>query len=78
MPRKEFELTEEQHANLLDACKPTPAMYMSGGIPLSSSPQENANAAWERLGKQLGFKHMTVRPVQGKSDKFFSAETPND
>lgn len=71
--RRDYELTEEQLAKLLDACKPTPAMYLSGGRPMFGTPQENANAAWKRLGEEMSFDHMTVRPT-GQGDRFFSAE----
>ena len=43
------------------------------------SPQDNANRAWERLGKKMGFDHMTVAPIPGKGPRFFTAvpaETP--
>lgn len=72
--RKEFAITEEQRDTLLEAMKPTPVMYLSGGRPLGPSQQENANAAWVKLGKEMGFKGMTVRPVPGKSDLHFTAE----
>ena len=70
--RKDFEMTQEQLDELLDACKPTPVMYLSGGKPMFNSPQENANHAWKLLGEKLGFDHMSVKPT-GKGDKFFSA-----
>jgi len=69
----DFEMSKEQLAEIMNACKPTPVMYLSGGMPMFNSPQENANHAWEKLGEKLGFKHMTVRP-NGKGDRFFSAE----
>lgn len=72
--RREFKMTEEQHAKLMDACKPVPAMYLSGGAPMFGTPQENANQAWHTLACELGFKYMTVQPVPGKSDYFFTAE----
>ena len=71
--RKEFELTQEQLNLLLDASKPTPVIFLSGEKPLFNSPQENANYAWEKLGKELGFDYMTVEP-SGKGNRFFSAE----
>jgi predicted TIM-barrel fold metal-dependent hydrolase len=70
--RKEFEMTEAQLAAIMDACKPTPCMIIGGVMP--RSPQENANAAWQRLGVELGFKHMTVEPSNGKGERFFTAE----
>lgn len=69
--RKEYELTDEQHARLLDACKPVPYFVIGGSTP--SSPQENANRAWQRFADELGFDWMTVLPVHGKSDRFFTA-----
>jgi predicted TIM-barrel fold metal-dependent hydrolase len=71
--RKEFEMTEEDLNALLKACKPVPYMVIGGYVP--RSPQENANDAWERLGKKMGFDHMTVRPISGKGDRFFTAES---
>ena len=69
--RKNFEMTQGQLDKLLDACKPVPYMVIGGRAP--ASPQENANRAWESLGKELGFKHMTVQPT-GKGDRFFTVE----
>ena len=71
--RKEYEMTDEELKEIMDACKPVPVMYMSGGQPMFSSRQENANHAWEKLSKKLGFKNMTVKP-NGKGNKFFTAE----
>ncbi len=69
--RKNFEITQEQLNEILDACKPVPLIALNCGMP--RSPQENANAAWERLGKEMGFKYITVKPT-GEGDRFFSAE----
>ncbi len=71
----EYELTEEQLASLLDACKPVVCMKVGGYSP--RSPQENANAAWKAMGKELGFNHMTVKPVPGKGERFFTAAANN-
>ncbi len=75
MSLKEYEMTDEDLAALMDASKPTPAMWGSGGKPLFGTPQENANHAWGRLGEKLGFKPTTVRPAPGKGQKFFMAES---
>lgn len=72
-PRTNYEMTQAQLDAILDACKPTPVMFLSGGTPMGGSPQENANAAWERLGKEMGFDHMTVQPVSSKGNRFFTA-----
>jgi hypothetical protein len=70
--RKEYTLTKEQLATLLEACKPTPVMYLSGGRSMFNSPQENANRAWEKLGQEMGFALMTVWP--GRDQWHFTAE----
>lgn len=71
MIRKEYRLTSEQKGKLLEAMKPVPYMVIGGQPPRSQ--QENANAAWKELGKELGFIWDTVRPIQGKTDDWFSA-----
>lgn len=70
--RKEFELTDEQYQALMEACRPTVCIKVGSYMP--TSPQENANRAWWALGDKLGFDYMTVRPVSGKGDHFFTAE----
>ena len=72
---KRFEMTDEQHEKLLEACKPVSMIMLQCGIP--RSPQENANAAWKKLGTEIGFDHMTVKPITGQSGTVFEAE-PND
>src|SRR4051812_32181549 len=64
-------MSEGDLETILAACKPVPAMMIGGTLP--SSPQENANRAWAALGKKMGFDHMTVRPISGKGDRFFTA-----
>lgn len=69
-----YEMTEAQLAKIMEACRPVVAIMLQCG-PLRS-PQENANAAWAALGKEMGFDHMTVRPT-GQGDRFFTAtQTP--
>lgn len=74
-PRINYEMSEEDEKELLKACQPTPSMMIGNYTP--STPQENANRAWERLGKKMGFDHMTVSPIEGKSTRFFTA-VPNE
>lgn len=69
--RREYEMTQEQLDKILDACKPVPYIVV-GGVP-PRSPQQNANDAWQSLGREMGFDYMTVRPC-GKGDLFFTAE----
>jgi hypothetical protein len=70
--RREYEMTEAQLQKILETCRPVPYLLGSGGVP-PTSPQENANAAWARLGREMGFEHMTVKPVSGKGQRFFTA-----
>lgn len=69
---KRYEMTQAQLDRILDACKPVPYMVFGGIAP--SSPQENANHAWAALGREMGFLHMTVRPVSGAPQTVFEAE----
>lgn len=70
--RKEYEMTEVQLKSLLAACQPIPLIMLQCGMP--PTPQETANAAWERLGNEMGFQYMTVEPCEGKGNRFFTAE----
>jgi hypothetical protein len=72
--RREFEMSEEDFAAIVKASQPTPYMTDSHGSLLFGTPEENANRAWEALGRKLGFKYMTVRPVPGKGQRVFTAE----
>lgn len=72
--RADFMLSEEELAELLDASKPTPVMYLSGGASMYPSPQENVNRVWIKLGKRLGFEPITVRRIEGKDQHWFTAE----
>jgi len=70
-PRTNYEMTKEDLAKLLNACKRTPVMMIGGTT--GRTPQGKANTVWEILGKKMGFDHMTVRPIIGKGTEFFSA-----
>jgi hypothetical protein len=67
-----YTMTPEQHRKLLEACQPIPLVALQCGMP--TSPQERANTAWQALGDEIGFKHMTVRSVYGQPDTVFDAE----
>lgn len=69
--RKRFVMTQEQLDKLLEASKSVPYMVFGGLAP--QSPQERANAAWEELGRELGFDYMTVQST-GEGDAVFTAE----
>lgn len=70
-PRTEYEMTEVDLKELLAEMKPTPLMLIGGST--GPSQQENANRAWAALGKRMGFDGATVRPVQGKGNRSFTA-----
>lgn len=70
-PRTNYEMSEADLATLLNACQPTPVIMVGNYSP--PTPQENANRAWAALGEKMGFDHMTVKPVAGKGQRFFSA-----
>ncbi len=70
--RQEYQLTDEEYAALLAASRPTRVMYLSGGMPMFGSQQENANRAWAKIGTARGFDAMTVQP-SSKGDRFFTA-----
>jgi hypothetical protein len=72
-PRTNYVMSEEDLGRILDASKPTPLMFLSGGVPMGGSQQENANAAWAKLGCKMGFDSTTVQPIPGKGNRFFSA-----
>ena len=69
-PRVNYEMTEKDLEVILEACKSVPCMTIGSYTP--SSPQENANRAWARLGQKMGFDSMTVQP-SNKGQRFFSA-----
>lgn len=74
-PRTNYEMTEADLAEILDACQPVPYMVIGNSFP--SSPQENANRAWGRLGDKMGFDAMTPprerRRSLGCNPRFWSA-----
>lgn len=70
--RKEYVMNQEQYDALMEACKPVPLIALHWGpIP---SVQERVNSAWEKLGKEMGFKHMTAKPLNPDKKYHFTAE----
>lgn len=69
--RYEYEMTEDDRKQIIDACQPEPYLIVGGVPPMSR--QERANRAWASLGEKMGFESMTVEPVPGKGDRFFTA-----
>lgn len=75
MPRKEFELTEEQFIHLKVVCRKLTLEDVKEGENPIQARQNKVNAAWMRLGKLMGFRHLTVEFIEGKSQNFFTALT---
>ncbi len=69
---KEYEMSEADLEALIKACKPVPMIMLQCGP--SPTPQEMANRAWSRLGEKMGFDSMSVKPIPGKSHRFFTAK----
>ena len=57
---KNFTITEAEHAQILEAGKPTPVMVIGGS--LGSSPQEHVNTVWRQLATKYGVVWDTIRP----------------
>ncbi len=70
--RREFEMSPEQLAKIIEASRPVLYLVFGGIEP--RSPQENANAAWRSLGEEMGFVWDTVAPVPGRGNTVFTAQ----
>jgi nitrogen regulatory protein PII len=70
-PRTEYEMSEADLEAIMNAIAPVPYIMVGGYAPRSQ--QERANSAWDALGQKMGFAHMTVRPIEGKGKRFFTA-----
>ena len=70
---KAYTMTKEQYQQILDASKPTPVMFLTGGQPMFDTPYENAMRAWRNLGKELGFDYESVQSTSNKY-KFIAEE----
>jgi len=68
---KEFEMSQQDYKQILEACKPVPLIMLQHGMP--PSQQENANRAWKSLGEKMGFDPMSVKPIPGKGHRWFMA-----
>ena len=70
-PEIEYEMSVAEMDVILEASKLVPVIIIGDCTP--SSPQENANRAWEALGKKMGFDYMTVKPITQRGSRFFTA-----
>ncbi len=69
---REYELSEEQLQRLLDAAEATPYIVVGGTEPPSA--QDNADAVWQSIAREMGFVWDTVEPAPGKGQRFIVAE----
>ena len=69
--RVNYQMTEEDKRDMIDACKGMPLMEL-GGYPVQS-PSQRAREAWKLLGEKMGFDYKTVKPRIGKGERFFTA-----
>ncbi len=70
----EYEITKDELNELLEAGKPTPAMFLSGGRPMFGTPQENVDRIWQKLANKYCFIWDTVKPISDKGNEFFTAD----
>lgn len=69
--RQTYLMTENQFAELLEACKPVSSILIGNVATISTT---KANIFWTSLGKELNFNPMTVKTIPGKDKCFFTAE----
>ena len=69
----EFEMSEDDLAELMDAMKPVPLIMLQCGMP--PSQQERANSAWGLLGAKMGFDPISVKPSRANQPRFFYARS---
>lgn len=71
--RQEYKMSESQYHELIQQMKSTPVMKI-GDYVSGMNQQERANAAWDKLGKEMGFKGETVEHIPGRHHFYFMAE----
>ena len=72
--RRDYEMSDEQYKRLviaLNDARNQPVMMIGGST--GPSLQETANRQWALLGGEMGFDAMSVRPIPGRSERWFSA-----
>ena len=69
---KEFKMSKEDLAAMLEAMKPVPIMQI-GSVNPYDVWEQNARNMWQSLGKKMGFDYETAKPVPGKGPAFCTA-----
>ena len=72
--RQEYQLTQQDLDTLRDASKPVPYMIIGGVMP--RTPQENANAAWQRMGEKYDFVWDTAQPLSNSNGRRLITAVP--
>lgn len=70
--RQQYRMTDDELEQVLNASKPVPYMVFGGREP--SSPQENANNAWQGIADRVGCDKFTIGPAASGDIQEFSAE----
>lgn len=69
-----YRMTDEEIAELKEACRPVPYMVFGGMEP--RSPRDNAMDVWNKVSARVGCKCDTIAPANTGDDRDFEAE-PN-
>lgn len=71
MKRRTYTLTDKQLELVMKASQPVRYMVIGGRPP--SSPQENANRAWQKVAKEHGVDWETIKPHPSGDTQMFTA-----
>lgn len=71
--KQEFEMTQQNMDDIIAINKNMPPVMKMGDKWSGLDLEERVNAYWEKMGNDMGFKHMTVEP-SSKGSLFFIAE----
>ena len=67
-----YRMTDDEHARLIDACKPVPYMVFGGIAP--ESPTTKALRVWGEIAKRVGCVANTIGPSDTGDDRDFTGE----
>lgn len=71
--RKEYELTASELEDMIKL-QEVERTAIETNSSYEARKHRRTNHAWQMLGQRMGFKWDTVKPVPGKSQRFFTAE----
>lgn len=67
----QYKLTKAELKNLINASEEID--YIVIGETKPRTPYERSIALWAEIGKRKGFDYTSVKPIFGKSEKYFDA-----